>query len=74
MPDPQASLVSQALARLLDDASLRESLGQAGEETARHYAWERRIDALEEFLNDVAKPTRLAIDEGIGPEPRRALG
>jgi glycosyltransferase involved in cell wall biosynthesis len=60
MPEPNAAAVSAALARLLGDPELRERLGRAGVETARDYAWERRIDALEGFLEGVARPTARA--------------
>jgi GT2 family glycosyltransferase len=60
MPEPQAAAVTAALARLLGDRELRERLGSAGIETAREYAWERRIDALEEFLAGVAAPASAA--------------
>ncbi|HUN78394.1 MAG TPA: glycosyltransferase [Solirubrobacteraceae bacterium] len=59
MPEADAGAVSAAIARLLADPELRERLGRAGVETARDYAWERRIDALEEFLTDIATPRRL---------------
>ena len=50
MPDPTPESVSAALRRVLEDPALRERLGRAGIETAAEYAWERRIDALETFL------------------------
>jgi GT2 family glycosyltransferase len=56
MPEPDTASVSAALARLLGDPELRERLGRAGIETAADYAWERRIDALERFLAEVATP------------------
>jgi GT2 family glycosyltransferase/glycosyltransferase involved in cell wall biosynthesis len=56
MPEATREAVSAALARLLGDAELRERLGRAGIETAADYAWERRIDALERFLDEVATP------------------
>jgi GT2 family glycosyltransferase len=59
MPDFDRNAVSAAIARLLDGADLRERLGRAGIETAAEYAWERRIDALEGFLEKVAKPAPL---------------
>jgi glycosyltransferase involved in cell wall biosynthesis len=59
MPVGEAGAVSDAIARLLADERLRQRLGQAGIETAAEYAWERRIDALEAFLEDVARPRRL---------------
>jgi GT2 family glycosyltransferase/glycosyltransferase involved in cell wall biosynthesis len=55
MPAPETAAVSAAIARLLDDPELRTRLGRAGIETAREYAWERRIDALESFLDEVAR-------------------
>jgi len=62
MPEPNADAVGAALARLLADAELRERLGRAGIETAKDYAWERRIDALVEFLEEVARPTRVDLE------------
>ena len=56
MPAPSPEAVGAALARLLSDPELRERLGRAGIETAGDYAWERRIDALEGFLEGVAAP------------------
>jgi GT2 family glycosyltransferase/glycosyltransferase involved in cell wall biosynthesis len=58
MPAPEVGTVREALARVLGDAELRERLGRAGIETAAEYAWERRIDALEGFLEGVAAPRR----------------
>jgi GT2 family glycosyltransferase/glycosyltransferase involved in cell wall biosynthesis len=55
MPDPTVESVSGAIARLLGDPALRERLGRAGIETAQEYAWERRIDELEGFLERVAQ-------------------
>jgi len=55
MPEPTVESVSGAVRRLLDDPELRERLGRAGRETAAQYAWERRIDELEAFLEDVAE-------------------
>jgi hypothetical protein len=49
------------LARVLGDRELRERLGRAGIETAREYAWERPIDALEAFLEEVAAPRRVSV-------------
>lgn len=56
MPDADRDAVSAALARLLGDGELRKRVGRAGIETAGEYAWERRIDALEGFLEEVARP------------------
>jgi GT2 family glycosyltransferase/glycosyltransferase involved in cell wall biosynthesis len=56
MPEPSQAAVSAAIARLLADADLRERLGRAGIATAQEYAWGRRIDELEGFLEGVARP------------------
>jgi GT2 family glycosyltransferase len=74
MPEPNAAAVGAALQRVLDDPGLRERLGRAGVETAKDYAWERRIDALEAFLEGVASPTRVELDRGAVPEVPRAAG
>jgi GT2 family glycosyltransferase/glycosyltransferase involved in cell wall biosynthesis len=65
MPDPDPHSVSQAIARLLADPALRERLGRAGKATAQEYAWERRIDALEQFLAGVAQPSRVQLDTAL---------
>jgi GT2 family glycosyltransferase/glycosyltransferase involved in cell wall biosynthesis len=56
MPEPTAAAVSAAIGRVLDDHALRERLGQAGIRTAQEYAWERRIDSLEAYLERVGAP------------------
>ncbi len=61
MPEPNTAAVSTALARLLGDRELRDQLGRAGIETARDYAWELRIDALERFFEGVATSRRMAV-------------
>jgi GT2 family glycosyltransferase/glycosyltransferase involved in cell wall biosynthesis len=61
MPEANPAAVGAALRRLLDDAELRAALGRAGIETAQEYAWERRIDALEQFFVRVAKAGRMAV-------------
>jgi GT2 family glycosyltransferase len=68
MPEPSAPAVSGAIASLLRDPAARERLGTAGIATAAEYTWERRIDALEQFLNDIAAPRRVALDTGTVPE------
>jgi GT2 family glycosyltransferase/glycosyltransferase involved in cell wall biosynthesis len=55
MPAADVESVSTALARLLDDPELRARLGSMGVQTAAEYAWERRIDALEGFLEGLAR-------------------
>ncbi len=69
VPEPERGAVSGALERLLGDAELREHLGRAGMQTAQEYAWERRIDALEAFLEGVAAPRRVSLDSGAVPDP-----
>ncbi|HME02942.1 MAG TPA: glycosyltransferase family 4 protein, partial [Solirubrobacteraceae bacterium] len=56
MPEPDRESVRAAIGRVLADADLRERLGQSGMRTSKDYAWERRIDALEAFLQAVARP------------------
>ncbi len=56
MPAAEVGAVRDALARVLGDPELRARLGEAGVATAAEYAWERRIDALEGFLEGVAAP------------------
>ena len=66
MPEPDEQSVSAALARVLSDAELRERLGRAGEATAKHYAWERRIDDLERFLQGLARPRTALPEQAAG--------
>jgi GT2 family glycosyltransferase len=65
MPEPTRDAVAAAIQRLLDDPALRARLGQAGIRTAAEYGWEKRIDALEAFLEDVA-------DRAAATGPRRS--
>jgi GT2 family glycosyltransferase len=75
MPEPHVAAVSAALARLLGDRELRERLGLAGMSTAKDYAWSLRIDALERFLERVASPTRLSLDDAVAaPQPGGTAG
>jgi GT2 family glycosyltransferase len=74
MPEPNPAAVSAALARVLCDPALRERLGRAGVQTAGGYSWQQRIDALELFLEEVARPTRVDLDGGSVPEVHRAAG
>lgn len=74
MPEATRDEVSAALARLLGDAELRARMGRAGIETAAGYAWERRIDALEAFLEEVARPRETVVSSEVVPGPRRTAG
>jgi GT2 family glycosyltransferase/glycosyltransferase involved in cell wall biosynthesis len=60
MPEPDTRSVAAALTRLLGDPELRARLGRAGIETAAGYAWERRIEALEDFFQRIARSRRMA--------------
>jgi GT2 family glycosyltransferase/glycosyltransferase involved in cell wall biosynthesis len=72
MAEPTRDSVEAALARVLADAELRERLGRAGEGTAEDYAWERRIDSLVQFLDEVARPS--PVKAGSVPEAQRLAG
>ena len=69
VPEATPRAVGDALARLLGDEALRERFGAAGRQTAAQYAWPARIDALEAFLEDVARPRRVVL-EGATAEPQ----
>ncbi len=64
--------VADALARMLADGALRESLRRGGIETAEGYGWSPRIDALERFLADTAEPRQVAPSTEAVPELRRS--
>jgi GT2 family glycosyltransferase len=66
IPDQTVESVRGALARVLSDPALRERLGRAGIETAKDYAWERRIDELEAFLERVARRAWSGDEEARG--------
>ncbi|HEV2945077.1 MAG TPA: glycosyltransferase, partial [Solirubrobacteraceae bacterium] len=74
MPEPNPLAVSAALAQLLADPDLRQRMGRAGIDTAKDYAWERRIDALEEFLTEVALPRQVDLGAGNAPAAQRTAG
>ncbi len=73
MPDPTPAAVAAAIARLLGDAALRERLGAAGIATAADYAWEKRIDAVEAFFEEVARPRRVDLENIALPDPPRPV-
>ncbi len=69
MVEAEPAAVAAGLERVLGDAALREKLVAGGLATVGEYAWERRIDQMEDFF------TRLADQEppapsGALPEPR----
>jgi GT2 family glycosyltransferase/glycosyltransferase involved in cell wall biosynthesis len=68
MPESNPAAVGAALARLLVDPELRAELGRAGLQTAQDYAWEQRIDVLEEFFQRVAAAGRMAVADELVPE------
>ena len=70
MPEATKEAVSAALARFLGDPELRVRVGRAGVATAAEYAWERRIDALEGFLEDVARPRETVVSSEVVPGTR----
>jgi D-inositol-3-phosphate glycosyltransferase len=70
MPEPSTAAVRDAISRLLGDPALRAELGRAGIETASDYAWELRIDALEQFFERVAASRRIAV---AGESPPRMI-
>jgi GT2 family glycosyltransferase len=68
IPESEAAAVASAIGRLLTDAELRHLLGREGLGTASDYAWERRIDALESFLTEVAAPRTVELDSDVVPD------
>jgi GT2 family glycosyltransferase len=70
MSDPRAVAVAADVRRLLADPGLRSRLGRAGIATARSYAWSPRIDALERFLFEIARPRRIEPSTEAVPGPR----
>jgi GT2 family glycosyltransferase len=71
MPDADRGAVAGAMARLLEDRSLREQLGSAGIQTTTQYTWSKRIDALEAFLNRIATPRAISPSTDTVPQLRR---
>jgi GT2 family glycosyltransferase len=72
MPPAEAVAVSDAIAALLHDPERRAGLGEAGMRTAADYAWSRRIDQLERFLDEVAAPRTIAASTDVVPDRRVA--
>jgi len=72
IPQGDVESVTRALARVLGDPQLRARLGEAGRRTAQRYAWDLRIDALEEFLQELARPRSLQLQASAVPGEQRA--
>jgi GT2 family glycosyltransferase/glycosyltransferase involved in cell wall biosynthesis len=72
IPEQERHSIAEALMRLLRDPALRERLGRAGIETAAAYSWPHQIDALERFLNDIARPRPIEPSSQAVPQLRRA--
>jgi GT2 family glycosyltransferase len=71
MPESRAAAVASAIGRLLGDPGLRSRLGQAAIATAGEYDWASRIDALERFLFEIARPRQIEPSTDAVPAPRR---
>jgi GT2 family glycosyltransferase len=72
--EPRPEAVSAGIDRLLRDSALRARLVEGGFRTAETYHWERRIDELEAFLNDIAQRSGAPHAAGAqrGPRPASA--
>jgi GT2 family glycosyltransferase len=71
MPEPHPSAVATDVSRLLADPAVQSRLSQAGIATAREYAWGPRIDALERFMFEIARPRKTATTTAAAPETDR---
>ena len=72
MPAADADAVAAAIGALLgDDPACGRVSGVPAIATAAEYAWERRIDALESFLTDVAAPRQIVASTDVVPERAR---
>ena len=72
MPASERQAVADAMGRVFNDPALRARLGSTGIITAADYAWVKRIDALEKFLTEIAKPRRIESSTNAVPELRRS--
>ena len=70
MPEARPAAVAADIGRLLVDPALRSRLGQAGIATAGTFAWGPRIDALERFMFEIARPQRIVPSTDAVPAPR----
>ncbi|MFZ0042369.1 MAG: glycosyltransferase [Solirubrobacteraceae bacterium] len=71
MTDNTVDDVSASIARLLGDPQQRERLGANGIATAADYAWERRLSALEQFLDGIATRRSIVPSTDVVPQIRR---
>jgi glycosyltransferase involved in cell wall biosynthesis len=69
VPAPDRKSVAAALERGLSDRALRDRLGSAGITTAADYDWSKRIDALEQFLVEIAEPRQIEVWTDAIPGP-----
>ena len=74
MPEARPAAVAADVRRLLARPALRARLGRAGIATAGAYGWGSRIDALERFMFEIARPRRTEPSTDVVPAPRRARG
>jgi GT2 family glycosyltransferase len=69
MPESAPGAVADSLRLALADADLRRRLGEAARATAARYDWESRIAALERFMFEIARPTRLTGANDVVHDP-----
>jgi glycosyltransferase involved in cell wall biosynthesis len=70
VPDADPSAAAAAVSRLFADSDLRERLGRRGLATAARYDWAPRIEALEQFMLNVARPRSIEPSTDVVPGPR----
>ena len=70
MPEASVGAVAASISRLLADSTLRSRIGQAGVRTAAAYDWDTRIDALQRFMYEIARPRKIEPSTGSVPAPR----
>jgi glycosyltransferase involved in cell wall biosynthesis len=69
MPESTPGAVADALRRALGDPDLRRRLGESARATATGYDWESRIAALERFMLEIVRPTRLTVANDVVHDP-----
>jgi GT2 family glycosyltransferase len=69
MPESTPGAVADALRRALGDPDLRRRLGESARATAAGYDWESRIAALERFMLEIVRPTRLTVANDVVHDP-----